>query len=416
MSTLSLPAVSLDLLLRWAESRDETDRMFGTLTPSALYSRPIAERHRVLFYMGHLEAFDWNLLREHLTLDRFRPEYDRLFAFGIDPVDGGLPKDQPSHWPHMAEVLSYRSRVRQQLDAALAGATETQELIQLLNIAIEHRLMHAETLEYMFHQLPYEAKIRPESAALPAAPKVVPEMVKIPGGSVVLGLDRASGQFGWDNEFEGHKVDVPAFSIDRHKVTNARFLQFIEAGGYRQPALWPPADWEWISGAGVSHPVFWVAAASGFRYQGMFEEMPLPLDAPVYVSQAEAAAFARWCGKTLPTEAEWQRAAEGARPPRESRKLQEPQAVGISPEFASSFGVEDLYGTGWEWTSTPFQPFPGFRIVDAYPGYSANFFDGKHYVMKGGSTRTAACMLRKTFRNWFQAHYQYVYAGFRCVA
>jgi formylglycine-generating enzyme required for sulfatase activity len=78
--------------------------------------------------------------------------------------------------------------------------------------------------------------------------------------------------------------------------------------------------------------------------------------------------------------------------------------------------VEDLIGTGWEWTSTEFAPFPGFQIVAAYPGYSANFFDGKHFVMKGGSTRTAACMLRMSFRNWFQAHYQYVYAGFRCVA
>lgn len=416
MSTLTSPALSLDLLLRWAESREETDNLFCTLTSSALYSRPIPERHRVVFYIGHLEAFDWNLLREHLSLDRFHPEYDRLFAFGIDPVDGGLPTDQPSDWPHMTEVLGYRTRVRQQLDAALAGAAETEELVQLMNIAIEHRLMHAETLEYMFHQLPYEAKIRPGSPNPMAAAEATPEMVTVPAGSIVLGLDRRSAEFGWDNEFEAHAVDVPAFSIDKHKVTNAQFLQFIEAGGYHQPALWTPADWDWISQAGVSHPVFWVAAGPGFRYRGMFEEMPLPLDAPVYVSQAEATAFARWAGKTLPTEAEWQRAAEGARPPSQSRKLQEPPPVGGSPELASQFGVEDLYGMGWEWTSTPFQPFPGFRIVNAYPGYSANFFDGKHYVMKGGSTRTATCMLRKTFRNWFQAHYQYVYAGFRCVA
>jgi formylglycine-generating enzyme required for sulfatase activity len=89
--------------------------------------------------------------------------------------------------------------------------------------------------------------------------------------------------------------------------------------------------------------------------------------------------------------------------------------VGSSPELRSAFGLDGLMAEGWEWTATEFQPFPGFQIVPAYPGYSANFFDGKHFVMKGGSTRTAACMLRRSFRNWFQPHYQYVYAGFRCV-
>jgi ergothioneine biosynthesis protein EgtB len=415
MSTLSSPALGLDLLLRWAESREETDRLFSTLTPDALYSRPIPERHRVVFYIGHLEAFEWNLLRQHLSLDRFHAEYDRLFAFGIDPVDGGLPSDQPSDWPAMTEVLTYRNQVRQQLDAALANAAETEELMQLMNIAIEHRLMHAETLEYMFHQLPFSAKIHPGSTVQGPSSPATPQMITIPAGSVTLGLTRDSGQFGWDNEFEAHTVNVPAFAIDKYKVTNGRFLQFVEAGGYHQPSLWTPSDWEWISASGISHPVFWIAAGPGFRYQGMFEEMPLLLDSPVYVSQAEAAAFVRWAGKALPTEAEWQRAAEGARPPKKSRSLWEPPPIGSSPELQSTFGVEDLYGSGWEWTATSFQPFGGFRTVAAYPGYSSNFFDGKHYVMKGGSTRTASCMLRKTFRNWFQAHYQYVYAGFRCV-
>ena len=121
----------------------------------------------------------------------------------------------------------------------------------------------------------------------------------------------------------------------------------------------------------------------------MFDEIPLPLNWPVYVSHAESSAYACWAGKLLPTEAQWHRAA---------------------------FGVTDLVGNGWEWTSTPFAPFAGFEAFPFYRGYSADFFDGKHYVMKGGSARTAACMLRRSFRNWFQPHYQYVYAGFRCVS
>ena len=164
----------------------------------------------------------------------------------------------------------------------------------------------------------------------------------------------------------------------------------------------------------------------------MFVEVPLPLDCPVYVSHDEASAYARWAGKELPSEAEWHRAANGTRSGEERAypwgtaapdarhgnfdfQRWDPVAVGSYPEGDSDFGVADLVGNGWEWTRTPFAPFPGFQAFPFYPGYSANFFDGKHFVMKGGSPRTAACMLRRSFRNWFQPHYPYVYAKFRCV-
>jgi ergothioneine biosynthesis protein EgtB len=416
MTTQAVPDLRLKLAKRWAESRDETDRLFVMVRTSALYDRPIAERHRIVFYIGHLEAFDWNLLRDHLALERFHGEFDHLFAFGIDPVDGGLPQDEASDWPTLTQVETYRRRIRKELDAALMDATESEDLIQLLNTAIEHRLMHAETLEYMFHQLPHGVKIRPEAAKPGPAIPVTAEMVAVPAGKVTLGLERRSGQFGWDNEFEGHTVEVPGFFIDKYKVSNKQFATFIEQGGYEQSSLWSPADWEWKTAGGISHPVFWAPTGGGFRYHGMFEELPLPLDSPVYVSHAEASAYAHWAGKALPTEAEWQRAADGAEPPAETRRLWDPPALGSGMGSASNYGVEGLLGTGWEWTSSAFAPFPGFRTVAAYPGYSANFFDGKHFVMKGGSPRTAACMLRMSFRNWFQAHYQYVYAGFRCVA
>jgi iron(II)-dependent oxidoreductase len=410
-------ALRLDLLTRYAESRGETDRLFTILAPAALYDRPIPERHRIIFYIGHLEAFDWNLLRDHLQLERFHQEFDRLFAFGIDPVDGRLPSDQPSDWPSMSQLETYRNRIRRELDGALADATESGELVQLMNIAIEHRLMHAETLEYMFHQLPYNAKIRPQSQQpVTRAVRVTLETIEVPAGTATLGLRRDAGEFGWDNEFEAHTVEAPAFTIDKYKITNGQFAEFIEDGGYRRRSLWSQADWEWKSETGIEHPVFWLARDGGFRCHTMFDETPLPLEAPVYVSHAEASAYARWLGKELPTEAEWQRAAQGAQPPPAARTLWEAPPVGSSPELRSVYGVEDLFGTGWEWTSTCFAPFPGFQIFAAYPGYSANFFDGKHFVMKGGSPRTAACMLRNSFRNWFQAHYQYVYAGFRCAS
>ena len=122
-----------------------------------------------------------------------------------------------------------------------------------------------------------------------------------------------NGEFGWDNEYEAHSVRVPGFAIDRYKVTNGQFLEFLRAGGYQDRSLWTAEDWEWRSAHDVSHPAFWKRAGDNWHLHGtMFDEIPLPLSWPVYVSQAEASAYARWAGKRLPTEAEWQRAAYGS--------------------------------------------------------------------------------------------------------
>src|SRR5450631_3882598 len=141
------------LLERVADARRRSDDLFNIVRPDSLYERPIPERHRIVFYIGHLEAFDWTLLRERvLGRTSFHSEFDNLFAFGIDPVDGGLPSDQPSDWPSLVQVREYVSQVRQALDSGLAAAwsqpsaLEESSRNQLLQVAIEHRLMHAETL------------------------------------------------------------------------------------------------------------------------------------------------------------------------------------------------------------------------------------------------------------------------------
>ncbi len=429
------------LLERIADARSRSDALFKIVREQFLYDRPIPERHRIVFYVGHLEAFDWNLLHENvLDLKSFHPDFDHLFAFGIDPVGGGLPSDQPSDWPSLDAVRDYVSRIRAALDEKLTdGSLESYgrgrdgfPLDTLLNVAIEHRLMHVETLAYMLHQLPFDRKVsQGDSFHLATAP-VKNRMIEIPAGAATLGLPRGPDNFGWDNEYEAHGVQVPAFEIDQYEVTNRQYLEFMAAGGYETRAFWSDEAWNWKTAHAVSHPVFWTKEANGYLYRGMFEEIPLPLDWPVYVSHAEAVAYARWAGKSLPTEEEWQRAAYGTNdgseryypwgnePPNSSLgnfdfNHWNPTPVNVFPAGGSAFGVRDLLGNGWEWTSTPFASFPGFEPFPFYPGYSANFFDGQHFVMKGGSPRTAACMLRPTFRNWFQAHYQYVYAGFRCV-
>jgi iron(II)-dependent oxidoreductase len=427
------------LRARLEAARAQSDELFRIIRPEAMYDRPVPERHRVIFYLGHLEAFDWNLLREPLGLSSFDSEFDQLFAFGIDPVDGGLPTDEPRDWPSIDRTRDYAEQLRARLDAAVRQvAAQDPGLValddaRLLEVAIEHRLMHAETLCYMLHQLRPDRKF-PQPAPRPiSAPPHQPGAVEIPAGIATLGLARGGSQaFGWDNEFEKHQVEVPAFAIDRFNVTNGDFLRFVRDGGYQDPSYWSESGWQWITSQNLRHPTFWIPDGSSWRCRGMFAEIPLALDWPVYVSHDEASAYARWAKKELPSEAEWHRAACGT-PGGSERSYPwgedapsarrgnfdfarwDPAPVGSYPEGASAFGVADLVGNGWEWTRTPFAPFAGFEAFSFYPGYSANFFDGKHFVMKGGSPRTAACMLRRSFRNWFQPHYPYVYATFRCV-
>ena len=217
-------------------------------------------------------------------------------------------------------------------------------------------------------------------------------------------------------------------------------MKFVQASGYDDSSYWTAEDWAWKIQQRMEHPNFWLSRSSSpssapdtrWEYRAMFGSMPLPESWPVYVSYAEASAFARWAGKKLPTEAQWHRAAYGTpeggeqiypwgdAPPEGYRgnfhhQRWDPTPVDAHSAGASAFGVFDLLGNGWEWTATPFGPLNGFKPFPFYPGYSANFFDGKHFVMKGGSARTDTSMVRRSFRNWFQPHYPYAYSSFRCV-
>lgn len=294
--------------------------------------------------------------------------------------------------------------------------------------------MHQETLLYIWHRLPFVEKRAPggyEPAVEGAPPRQ--EWIDVPAGAATLGVDPGAEPFSWDNERPALAVDVPAFSIDRHDVTNAAFLEFVESGGYIDERWWRPEDWAWVQEGHVRHPVFWERHGGQWHWRGMFARVALPPAWPVYVSLAEAWAFAQWRGARLPTEPEFQRAAYGT-PSGVERRFPwgdglpgpdrgvfdftswDPEPAGSHPSGRSAWGADDLVGNGWKWTSTVFAPFPGFVATPSYPEYSADFFDGDHFVMKGASPATARELLRPTFRNWFRPRYPYVYATFRCAA
>jgi iron(II)-dependent oxidoreductase len=413
------------------------------LSDDAYYCQPIALRHPIVFYEGHLPGFSFNtLVKKALGGPSIDAALERLFARGIDPHESAADRshaaEPQSQWPSRELVLAFGDEADRRVLDSLQHADIERPGHSLLDggeavfAILEHEEMHHETLLYMWHRLSFAQKTVPadyhprtEGAAVP------PQWVHVPAGRATLGADRGAIPFAWDNECPAWTVEVAGFTIERHDVTNERYLDFVEAGGYRDERWWTADDWQWRQSEHLTHPLFWERIGEAWFWRGMFGLIPLPASWPVYVSLAEASAFARWRGRRLPTEDEFQRAAYGS--PDGERQYPwgvgaptprhgvfdfaswDPEPAGSHPDGASAWGVEDLVGNGWEWTGTAFAPFPGFRPIASYPEYSADFFDSQHFVMKGASPATARDLLRPTFRNGFRQRYPYVYATFRCV-
>ena len=428
-------------VLGWyRRNRRRSEALFAMIPDSAYAERPIALRNPICFYEGHIPAFGVNTLwKRALGQPGLNPDYELLFEQGIDPE---APPDAPAVlWPSRGEIGQYARSADAALESAFADgplASEDNPLLrrgQAIYTVLEHEVMHQETLHYMWRRLSFENKVKPVDAP-PVVPdagrRVAREAVPVPAGVVTLGADQDDVPFGWDNEFPRRAVPVEAFEIDAQNVSNAEFQEFVEAGGYTREELWDPDGWAWVRSENLSFPPFWARGAAGWEWLGMFERIPLPPDWPVWVTHAEASAYARWKGRRLPSEAEYHRAAFGTpsgaeRPfpwggePADSTRGNfdfqsfEPVPVGSFPAGASAWGVHDLVGNGWEWTSTVFSGFPGFQPMASYPQYSTNFFDGKHYVLKGASPVTGRELVRRSLRNWFRPNYPHVYASFRCV-
>ena len=408
-------------LLDWyRRNRKRTARLFAMIDDDALTERPIPLRHPFVFYEGHLPAFSFLTLNERaLGQAPVDATLELLFQRGIDPgsVDAARAQTR-SDWPARAQLDEFVRACDARVVDALEHAPLVDDAVPRLHrgqaayTLLEHEAMHHETLFYIIHQLDYgrrkyKAQRHRDHEARPHS------MMPVHAGIAHLGADREAIPFGWDNEFGTSDALVPAFSMQRYPVTNADWLRFVEEGG--------PV------------PIFWERATGEWRLRGAFEEFPLPGSWPVYVSHDQAAAYASWAGMRLPSEAEYQRAAYGTpdgadrtypwgdAPPDPSRgnfdfERFDPEPVDAHPAGASAWEIEDLVGNGWEWTSTVFGPHPGFEPMASYPEYSADFFDGRHYVMKGASPVTPRELIRPSFRNWFYGDYPYMYAKFRCVA
>jgi gamma-glutamyl hercynylcysteine S-oxide synthase len=294
---------------------------------------------------------------------------------------------------------------------------------------VQHEQQHDETM-LATHQLRAGAPVLhapppPPGRALPAAE------VLVPGGEFEQGT--STEPWALDNERPAHTVHVPAFWIDTAPVTNAAYAAFVEAGGYDDPRWWSEAGWAHRTAAGLVAPQFWERDGAGWHRRRFGVTAPLVPDEPVvHVCFHEAAAYARWVGRRLPTEAEWEKAARfdpatgrtrrypwgDADPTAEHANLGQrhlqPAPVGAYPAGASPLGVHQLVGDVWEWCDSGFEPYPGFAMFP-YPEYSEVFFGGDYRILRGGSFGTDPAALRGTFRNWDHPVRRQIFSGFRCA-
>jgi iron(II)-dependent oxidoreductase len=291
---------------------------------------------------------------------------------------------------------------------------------------VQHEQQHDETM-LATHQLRHGAPVLDDVPPPPARVDVGTEVL-IPGGPFLMGTDTEA--WALDNERPAHLVDVPAFVIDAAPVTNARYAEFIAAGGYDDERWWSPAGWAHRRSAGLTAPMHWHGDGTYSRFG---RRAPIVPDEPVvHVCFHEALAYAAWAGRRLPTEAEWEKAArwdpatgrsrrypwgDETPEPRHANLGQRhlaPAPVGAYPDGASPLGVHQLIGDVWEWTSSGFHGYPGFRAFP-YPEYSEVFFGGDYRVLRGGSFGTDAAACRGTFRNWDHPIRRQIFSGFRCA-
>ncbi|XXF78132.1 ergothioneine biosynthesis protein EgtB [Myxococcaceae bacterium GXIMD 01537] len=344
------------------------------------------------------------------------------------------PRDTRCHLPLLPpeRALAYAARVREAVRAHLDILSEDSPAPLLrggfvFGMVAQHEQQHAETLAATL-QLMTHVEYRPAARARPRGSAVEQREVLIPGGPTVLGSD---GAWAYDNERPARAVELAPFLLDAHPVGNGDYLAFVESGGYEDPRWWQPKGWNFIQAGRLRHPQFWLPQPGGAWLRRRFGWVePLPADEPVqHVCWYEADAYARWAGKRLPTEAEWERAAHGPHGPRAHPWGEAPASPacanlggdtwapaprGAYPEGRSPEGVWGLLGDVWEWTSTDFNGHPGFEPFP-YREYSEVFFGADYKVLRGGAWASAPVAVRNSFRNWDYPIRRQIFAGFRCA-
>jgi iron(II)-dependent oxidoreductase len=440
------------------QTRAATLRLFDVAASEEdLHESPGGGFRPIIWHLAHIGVFEAYWILQKVKGDS-APDarYERIF----DPI--ATPRENSKNLPTRSEMEAYLARVRNATlsyleDACLDESTPSPLLRDgyIFQLVLEHERQHQETLAYLLHLLDPAKKRRavphdshnttPGDSHLAAlAPQetapIVRDMVAVEEGEFLSGAPWQ--MFVYDNELPAHTVWLPAFKIDRLLTTNEEYAHFIAEGGYARREWWDAEGWQWREREGWTRPFYWTPQNTsgegerGWSVRTMFAEGTLNPRHPVAgVSWYEAAAYARFAGKRLPTEAEWEKAASWSAEETHGRKRLfawgddapddtrgnfdlrhwDTTPVGSFPAGASSYGCLDMTGNVWEWTADPFAGYENFKAYP-YPEYSETWFDGDHRVLKGGSWATHPSILRTSFRNFFRRHFRIAFAGIRCAS
>lgn len=399
------------------------------------YHRGDPLRHIILFYLGHTAAFYINkFMLAKMIHERVNPEFESIFAIGVDEMSWDDLNNSHYDWPAVADVRLFRDRVKEVVlgvidEAPLDMPIAKESRFWVVLMGIEHQRIHIETSSVLIRQLPPE-EVVPGRFGKPctvygSSPRN--ELVEVPGRTVWLGKPEGHRFYGWDNEYGSRSEDVQAFKAARYLTSNAEFLTFIEDGGYHEPSYWTEEGWQWRTYKEAEMPLFWRLVAGRYRLRLVAGEIDMPWNWPVEVNYLEAKAFCNWksaktgCPFRMPTEAEWYALYEEAGVADADAWVKAPGNINLE-YYSSSCPVDmfahgsffDVIGNVWQWTETPITGYPGFEVHPVYDDFSTPTFDGKHNLIKGGSWISTGNEATRHARYAFRRHF-YQHAGFRYI-
>lgn len=414
------------------EAHQRTLALINGLSAEQLMGPQLATVNPLRWEVGHAAYFyEYWLLQQHLKQAPVRPDSDSLY----DSINIAHDDRWDLPLPDMQQTQQYMQTVLNNIKHCLADGVDPHR-DYLAQYAVFHQDMHNEAYTYTRQTHGYPPPLIGKPLAdIANSDKDISGDVLIPAGTWMLGADKHS-DFVFDNEKWAHPIELAAFSIARTAVSNGDFLAFVEAGGYTDKKYWAKEGWQWLQDCGLKQPVYWRKNGASWQQRQFDQWFDLKLDAAlIHVCWHEAQAYCVWAKRRLPTEAEWEAAAAGM-PSSDGKSLSANKRhypwgdaapdeavanldgyalgtvdVGAYAAGDSAFGCRQMLGNVWEWTQDVFQPYPGF-VADMYQDYSEPLF-GHTRVLRGGAWTTRSRMIRNTWRTYYGADRNDVFAGFR---
>jgi ergothioneine biosynthesis protein EgtB len=397
------------------------------------------------WHLGHTSWFFETVLQKYQAgYQTYSDEF--LFYFNSYYEGFGARIERPRRGtrsrPTVKETVAYREHIDEQMSRFIEQLSERDDadtILRIVRLGLEHEMQHQELLVYDIKHLLCDQFAAPIAPA-PRSIETVSGMAEVEGGLFELGwgssptVREGVNDFAFDNEKPQHRVFLEDFLIDRPPVSNGDYLEFINAGGYRDFRWWHSAGWEKVNHETWQAPLYWEQRDGEWMIRDFagLHRVSDKLNEPVsHVSFLEASAYAKWAGKRLPTEAEWEKAACGS--PQSNSKQTFPWSdevpdesrgnlfenglwgvapIGAFPKGQSTYGCQQMIGDVWEWTTSDYTPYPGFK--SEFDEYNDKWFVGQK-VLRGGSFATPRAHIRSTYRNFFYPHERWMLGGFRCA-